>query len=159
MLVVDRVELELLDQSDEMRHLDRRHPVRCEHDLDARDEVVQLRNLREHVVRDDEVGAATFRHERGGELRVEEVDDRLDACWRGRIGDVRGGIDAERGNAPRDEVLKQVAVVRGQLEDKARPRQPEPLGHPLRVALRVRNPGIRVRREVGVVAEDLVPGT
>ena len=74
--------------------------------------------------------------------------------WQRRVGDVRSGSMPSAGS-PVDEMLEQVAVVRGKLDDEALGRQPEALGDPLRVPPRVRNPGLRIRREVRVVAEDL----
>ena len=50
-LVVDRVELDTLDQPHEMRDLDRRDAARSQEDAHAADEVVDVGNVREHVVR------------------------------------------------------------------------------------------------------------
>src|SRR5438270_13027820 len=57
-LVVDGVELQPLDEADEMRHLDRRHPLRGEKDPHPRHEVVHVRDVCEDVVGDDEVSMA-----------------------------------------------------------------------------------------------------
>ena len=159
--MVDRVELELLDQPDEVRHLDRDDAVRGEHELDAGDEVVELRDLREHVVRDDEVGAAPFRHERGGQPRVEEVDDRLDApraCRRSTT--FAAGSTPSAGIPACHEVLEQVAVVRGELEHKAAAVRPKALGDHIRVALRVGDPGRpSTRRSTRSRVKISLPGT
>jgi Ser-tRNA(Ala) deacylase AlaX len=55
-LVVDRVELVLLDQAQEVRHLDRHHTLRLLHRAEAGDEVVEVRHVRHHVVGGDQVG-------------------------------------------------------------------------------------------------------
>ena len=54
-LVVDRVELVALDQAQQVRHLDRRDPLRRQHDRDPADEVVQIRHVSHHVVGDEQV--------------------------------------------------------------------------------------------------------
>ena len=93
--------------------------------------------------------------EAGRELAAEERDDRLDAALARRLGDVRGGLDAERRNAALDDVLQQVAVVARQLHHEAVRVEPEALHRHLHVVARVRDPGVGVRREVGVLAEDV----
>jgi hypothetical protein len=57
-LVVDRVELHLADEVEEMRELDRQHARRLEHAGEAGDEVVEVGHVRQHVVGDHEVGRA-----------------------------------------------------------------------------------------------------
>jgi hypothetical protein len=53
-------------------------------------------------------------------------------------------------------VLQQVAVVAGYLGDQAVRGQPQALDHRLGVPLRVRDPRVGVRGEVGVVGEDVL---
>ena len=50
---------------------------------------------------------------------AQELDLGPDALGPGRLGDVRGRLDAEHRDARRLEVLKQVAVVAGHLGDQA----------------------------------------
>ena len=102
--------------------------------LDAGNEVVELGDLREHVVRDDEVGGAALRHQLARQAGVEEVDDRLDTPLACRRRDVRRRVDAERGNPLAHEVLQEVAIVRGQLEHEAAPVEVEALGDEIHVA-------------------------
>ena len=45
----------------------------------------------------------------------------------GDLGDVGGGLDAQHRNAERHEVLQQVAVVAGELDDEAVRPEPAPL--------------------------------
>ena len=54
--MVDGVELVLLDQADQMREFERDDTLRLQEDLHAGDEVVEIRNLRQHVVADDQIG-------------------------------------------------------------------------------------------------------
>ena len=50
MLVIDRVELVALDETLQVRNLDCDHAVRLEERLHATDEVVQVWDVRHHVV-------------------------------------------------------------------------------------------------------------
>ncbi len=54
-LVVDRVELVARHQPRQVRELDRDHALGREHPLDAADEVVQVGDVRQHVVGDEQV--------------------------------------------------------------------------------------------------------
>ena len=60
-LVVDRVELDLLDQFEEMGKFDGRRAGGLQQRSDAGDEVVQPRHMGQHVVADDQIGAPAFR--------------------------------------------------------------------------------------------------
>ena len=56
MLMIDRVKLVLLDQALNMRKLERDHTVRGKQVRHPCSEVVEIGNLRQHVVADDEIG-------------------------------------------------------------------------------------------------------
>ena len=77
----------------------------------------------------------------------------------GDLGDVGGRLDAEHGHAALDEVLQQVAVVAGDLDDLAERVRARTARSSLGVALGVLEPARRVRREVRVVGEDLPPAS
>ncbi len=157
MLVVDRVELELVDEVLQVRELDGEHPVRLQHPSQALDEVVQPGNVAEDVVGDDEVGVGVLTQlsGRGG---AEEPGQRGDPTLDCDRGDIGGGLDAEDRDAAAIEVLEQVAVVARNLKDPASLAEPEPLRDLVREPLRVLEPGARVRREVRIVAEDRLGG-
>ena len=53
-LVVDRVELVLLDEADEVRDLDRQDAPGRKQEVQRDSEVVEVRDMRENVVRNDE---------------------------------------------------------------------------------------------------------
>ena len=61
MLVVDLIELHVDDRAQHVRELDRRESVRFQDDRDPADEVVQVRDVREHVVRGEQIGAQPLR--------------------------------------------------------------------------------------------------
>src|SRR6185312_1971832 len=60
MLVVHRVEFAVLEKIEEIRNLDHGRALLREHEADSLDESVQVRNVREHVVREDDVGSTAF---------------------------------------------------------------------------------------------------
>ena len=95
--MVDRVELVPLHEADEVRELQRHDAVRLEQDLQARDEVVEVGHLGQHVVADDEVGPASLRRELPGRRLAEELDQGRDALLLGRLGDVGAGSIPGRG--------------------------------------------------------------
>ena len=155
--MVDRVELHLLDQADEVRHLDRRDAVVGEEGRDPGDEVVQRRAPGRGRCSRRQIGPAALRDEprpRAGSRRTRRASPRRAPSPRRRRW--RRGRSRGYGTAALDEVLEQVAVVRGQLDDEAlRPEARNSVDHLLGVAASVLDPGARVRREVRVVLEDV----
>ncbi len=124
--MVDRVVLEVLDQLREMRELEGRRSVRGEQRRDPRSEVVDVGHLREDVVAQHEVGPARLLCKLPSELRAEELHDRRNAARDRGLCNVERRLDTEHGDALRQEVLEQVAVVRGELDDQAARPEPEP---------------------------------
>ena len=110
----------------------------------------------EHVVADDEVRTNTTAREVRGALLAEEADLRRDPCLDRGLGDVRSGFDTEHRDAARDKVLEQVAVVARDLDDEAVGPEVESVDRLVCVTACVFDPGIGIRREVGVVGEDLL---
>ena len=94
-----------------------------------------------------------------GELDAEELDERRHAALLRRDRDVRRRVDPEHRHALRQEVLEQVAVVRGELDDEALGAEAEPVGDHVRVGARVLDPGVGVGREVGVLGKISSGGT
>ena len=64
------------------------------------------------------------------------------------------GSIAQHRNSALHEILQQVAVVAGEFHDVAPLVQAEARDHLLGIFLRVRQPAIRIRREIGILAED-----
>ena len=155
-LVVDRVVLEPVEQAEQMREFERRGSVFAEEDLDARDEVVQIGNLRQDVVADDQARALALVHEGLSRGAAEEIDERRHAALLGSLRDIGGRVDSQDRNAGADKVLEQVAVVRRELDDEVVRAQGEALADHLHVLPSVLHPGRGVRRVVRVLGEDLV---
>jgi hypothetical protein len=55
-------------------------------------------------------------------------------------------------------MLEQVAVIAGYLGDQAFGGKAQPVNHPIGIALRVRDPGVRIGREVGVIGKNVLTG-
>jgi len=117
-LVVDRVPLVLVDQPHQVRELHRDHAAGLQQRPHAGDEVVQVGDVREHVVAEQQVGRRVPGHGARG-LDAEELDQRCDPLLLGHLRDVRGRLDAEHRDLALVEELQQVAVVGGDLDDAA----------------------------------------
>ena len=72
-----------------MRELEGRGAVGCEERRDAGGEVVDVGDLREHVVAEDEIGVPAFAASRAASSRAEELGQGLHAARDRRLGDVR----------------------------------------------------------------------
>ena len=118
--MIDRVELDVVDQLADVGHLDDGDAVRLEQRRDAGDEVVRVRDVRQHVVGVDDVGPAAARHELLGQAAAEEVLDRLHAPRAGRGRGPGVGSMPSTGTPAAGVVLQQVAVVARELDDEAR---------------------------------------
>ena len=155
-LVVDGVELVVPHQLEEVRELHGDDAVGGEQRGHAADEVVEVGHVREHVVAQQQVGSRALVAEPRRQLGAEELDQRRDPAFLRRRRDVGRRLDAEDGQLALDEVLEEVAVVAGDLDDLVRRSEVEPRRRLLDVRAGVLQPAPRERREVRVVAEDLL---
>ena len=133
--MVDRVVLEALEEPDEVRELERRVPPGASRTATPPTKSLSG-HLGEHVVADHEVGLPPLGGEPLGELDAEELDEGRNAARLGRRRDVRGRVDAEHRDPLRNEMLEQIAVVRGELDDEAVRAEAQPFGDHLDVATR-----------------------
>ena len=157
MLVVELVELVALERALEMREFERRHPSRLQQPGDAADEVVDVRNLRQHVVAGDEVGGLTGGEHLVGQCPPEERHPRRYAQLDCLGSDVGRRLDAQHRHAHGQEMLQQIAVVAGELDHEAVTVQPEAFAHGHAVAPRMLDPAGGIGREVGILpAKDLL---
>ena len=88
-------------------------------DLHAGHEIVQIGDLRQDVVADDEIRRQTFGAQSPRGLEAEETRGAGYASGDCDLRDIGGRLDAQHGNALRDEVLQQVAVVARELDHEA----------------------------------------
>ena len=119
MLVIDRVELDVLDQLEKMRKLDGHGAVGLQQQGDAGDKVIELRHMREHIVADDQIGLPALARQGPRQMLAEELDQGRNADLLRRGGDGIGRIDAEHRHAHGDEILQQIAVVAGKFDHQA----------------------------------------
>jgi hypothetical protein len=155
MLVVDRVVLPALDEAEQVREFQRHRALVFDQRAQPGREVLDVGHVGEDIVPGHQVGPAVFPRYLAPGAGPQELDLGPDAAGPGRRGDVRGRLDAEDRDARGLEVLQQITVVAGHFGDEAAGGQAQALGHRLRVALRVRDPGIGVRGKVGVVGKDV----
>jgi len=90
----------------------------CKQDFHAGDKIVDVRDVRQNVVAQQQVGAnLSFDHVGCGgfseKLRAGGNSMLLD----GNFGDVFGRLDAQHVDAPFLEILQEIAVVAGDLDD------------------------------------------
>jgi hypothetical protein len=109
----------------------------------------------EDVVAGHQVGPPVPGGDLPARLGPEELHFRRDAAGPGGLGHVRGGLDALHRYPAGLEMLQQVAVVARHLGDQAVRREAEAADHRVGVSLCVRYPGVRIRREVGIVGKDM----
>src|SRR4029450_10663391 len=118
-LVVDGVELVALHQPGQVGELDGHHPARLEQAGDPGHEAVEVRRLGQDVVGHHQVGPAALGDQLAGQLLAEEPGQGGDAPFDGGLGHVDGRLDAQHRHPAGHEVLQQVAVVAGQLDNQA----------------------------------------
>ncbi len=154
-LVVDRVELEELEEIQEVGHLDEGRAARREDGADAGGESPQVRHVREHVSREQQVRFAMLPPERLRERLGEELRDRRDALPPRLRGDVARGLDTQHPDGDARERLQDGAVVARDLHDQAVARQAHLAASELDQLLGVLDHGLRGAAEVDVVLEQL----
>src|SRR6185503_18408608 len=141
-LVIDRVELVELHELHEVRKFERKEAVGGEQLRNAGYEVVQVRNVREHVVAEDQVGGAVLGAERLRRLLAEKLHDGGDLLLDRGLRNACSRLDAEAANARGDEVLEQVAIVARNLDDEVVFADAEIGAYVVDVFLRVRDPAV-----------------
>ena len=82
-------------------------------------EVVEIRNLRQHIVADDEIGSRGLPRRDAARDLVRKTRPVSEHSSPRRLGDVGGRLDSQNRNTQRQKVLKQISVVAGDLKDLA----------------------------------------
>ena len=154
-LVVDGVELGVLDEVHAVRTLENDATAGAQEAREPGDEVIGGRRVGEDVVAENEIGLTIFGGETGGEVCAEEFDERFDAFLASDFSDVGGGFDAETGHAEADEILQQIAVIAGDLDDAAGRAEGEFLHVALCRGAGVPEQGVGEGREVEVIGEEI----
>ena len=154
-LVIDRVELALLDELHQMRKLQGDHAVRRQQLFQTRHEVVEVGHVGQDVVADEKICAPILVENICGSVTSEVPHFDGYAPRLGDLRDVGRRLDAEHVEATRGKMLQEIAVIACDLDNAAVGAKAEPPDDLVAVRPRVRDPTVRVRREVRVVVEEL----
>src|SRR5580658_2714767 len=154
MFVIDRVELNLLHQLNEVRKFHGDNPVRLQQNLHAGDEAVQIRHLRQHVIAEQEVGFYSSRGKFFRALSIEKLHESRHAFLDGDGRHIRSGLNSQSRYARRDEILQKIAVVAGKLNHLAFRSERKTLDHFFRVRFCMSQPTLGKGRKIGVLAKD-----
>src|SRR6266481_2160119 len=119
MLVVDGIEFIVLNQASQVGKLKRQDSKGFQQQLEAFNEIVDVRDLGQHIVADDQVRRFSPSSKFQRELRTEKTSQRWHALFDCDHCDVCGRFNPQNWNALFDEVLQEVAVVTRNLNDKA----------------------------------------
>src|SRR3989442_14317853 len=95
MLVIDRIELGVIDHVADIRHFDDDDTVILQQQAKTAHDAVEVRDVRQHVIRMNDVGALVLFRELLRELRAEEFANRRYAASYGYTRDIAGRLDAE----------------------------------------------------------------
>ena len=131
-LVVDRVELVALDEAQQVGNLDRRHPWGASTSAIPPTKSLRSGTWAMTLLAASRSAARPSAASRSSQIPSEELDDGLDALLLGHLRDIGGRLDTQRGDPALDEVLQQIAVVAGELNDEAVVIEAETLAPPSR---------------------------
>ncbi len=138
-----------------MRELQGYYALRLQENLHSPDKIIEIGHLGEHVITDKQIRAQPFLRQPARGLFAKEFDDRGDALSDGNLGDVCCRLDAGGRNPRSHEMLEEVAVVAGQFDNMLPRPKAIPLDHFLCIDPSVLNPTVRIRREVGIITENM----
>ena len=118
-LVIDRVEFDVLDQVLDVRRFDHHHPVVLEQRPKALHHAVEIGHVCQHIVRMNHVGPLASVGQALRDGRLKELADGRHALLLRNPRDVASRFHAQHGNAGLHVVLQQIAVVAGNLHHQA----------------------------------------
>ncbi len=104
--MIDRIELILLDEPLQMRKLHRDNAALLQQQLHPLHEVIDVRNMGQHIVTEQQVGLTVFSSDRERCLLAEESHGRRDAFLYRRPCDVGRGLDTQARYACALEMLQ-----------------------------------------------------
>ena len=98
-LVINRIPLPALNESHKVGKLHRQDAIRSEQHLYTGDKIVQVWDVREHIVADQQIGAA-LRSQRLRGAPAEEFDPCRDSAFASDFGDICRRLDAKHWDLP-----------------------------------------------------------
>src|ERR1700722_15038902 len=108
MLVINCVKFISLDQTEEMREFQSENSICVQENLQSLDKIIQVRNLRQHVVSEHQVRSAAFRDQFLRKLYAEEPRHRGDTLFNRRFVEIGGRLDTQHRHLTLYQVLKQI---------------------------------------------------
>ena len=141
MLVIHGIELVVGQQLQQVRELEGRHTSRLEQQCEAGDEIIDVRHMRQHVVRSHQIDLPAFSDQLGRHLPTEESFDDINTLGAGSGRRACGRLHPKTGYVSLLNVLQQVAVVGCDFCHQAVTIQAEAAAHGLHVGLGVSQPG------------------
>src|SRR5690606_38836129 len=153
--VIDGIELISFYQPQEVGEFHSDYTVGLQEHLHTAYQVIDIRNVGQHVVTDQQVGLAVFLLQGLSGFNTEEAYLCADALLDGILGHVRRGLDAQHGNTLVYKILEEVTIVAGHFRNQAIGTDGETLDHVVGVVGNVLEPRVRIGGKVRVVVKDL----
>ncbi len=150
-LVIDRVELPLRDQLQQMGKFQRDRATGLERNRKATGEIIDVRDMGIDVVAQDQIRLAALGGQTLRQGFTEELTQHGDPQSLSGGGGAGRGLDPQAGNPSRAHVLQQVAIVAGHLNHQTGGIKPQVLNHLAAIQRRMRDPAGRGAGKVGVV--------
>src|ERR1051326_1112663 len=153
MLMVDRIELEMVDHVPYVRILEDENTLRTERVEYASDEPVDVVDVRENVGCQDARGCSVPSPYLGAKVLVEELIDCLDAGLPRNLCDISSRFDAKQAQTAPLEIAQKSAVIRGNLEHQIAGAQREARRHRIGEGRELRPHGLGCARDVHVITK------
>ena len=143
--MVDRIELILLHELKQVGKLHGDQPGRLQQHLEPFDKIIQVRDVSQHVVADDQISIPSFSNQIERRLLSEEGDRRIDPLLLRHFRHIGCRLDPKHRNPSRHEILQQISVITGNLNDFGIAIQSESISDHVDIGLRMGQPRIRKR--------------
>ncbi|MNZ70609.1 hypothetical protein D3C78_889530 [compost metagenome] len=158
MLVVQRVELLAGHQRQQLRKFESRHAGRLEQGRETAEEIVDIRDVGQHVVGGHQVGAPALALQLRGAVATEKQLADLQAFFPRCLRGAASGLDTQARDAALGHVLQQVTVVGRDFHHAAVGGQAEAFDHLGHITLGMGQPGAGERTEIGVLGIEQAVG-
>src|SRR6266446_1030916 len=122
----------------------------------SRSEVVEIRDLRQHVIANNKICLPALRHESLRKLQAEELNESGYILLARRFGHIDGWLDADHRHTQRQEVLKQISVVASDLKHLTLRTEIQPKLDHFTIPAGMFNPKRGVRRKICILSENML---
>src|SRR5665213_1214688 len=150
MLVIDRIKLTKLNEIEEMRKLQRNHPLRLQRRGNAQCEIIDVWHMSEDIDASDQISLAAFAHQTPRQRFAEKFAQYRHAQFFCRRRCAGGGFNAKARHASGYKILEQIAVVRSYLNHQTLTSQAQAMGDFLAVVFGMGEPARGGAGEIGV---------